>query len=270
MVSVVKPQVQTFTVMVPYTETRTATRKVARTVQVVIPQTVTRDLGHFEDRCVEQAVAVSCFSTPVAAVSSGCFTSGRRCGLLSRLGHRSRGACCETIAAACGSDCAAGCGAGDCAAGCGPQTVTITQKVWVPNLITVTENVTVNKVECVDEPYTYTVSLCRAETRQQTVNVTSFEPVTKSRVVSFVVSVPKTMTGTQTQITYKTENFQETVNTTVCVPVQVQKQVAVQVCRMVPRTIQVCVKVPIAAGCGGVAAGDCGGLPASGCGSPCN
>jgi hypothetical protein len=273
MVPVVTAQVQTYTVMVPYTETRTGTRKVARVVQVVVPQTVTRDMGHFEDRCVTQTV----FAASAASSCSG----SSRCGLFSRR----RGGCHSS---GCGNDCGDACGNGcgtSCVADCGPQISTVTQRVWVPNLVTVTENVTVSKIEYVDEPFSYTVNLCRAETRQQTVNVTTYQAVARSREVAFTVCVPKTMTGTQTVTSFRTETYQETVNTTVCVPVQVQKQVAVQVCRMVPRTIQVAVKVPVAiscaplagngcgADCGGALAGgcgsDCGGALVGGCGSPC-
>lgn len=135
MVPVVTAQVQTYTVMVPYTETRTGTRKVARVVQVVVPQTVTRDMGHFEDRCVTQTV----FAASAASSCSG----SSRCGLFSRR----RGGCHSS---GCGNDCGDACGNGcgtSCVADCGPQISTVTQRVWVPNLVTVTENVTVSKIE---------------------------------------------------------------------------------------------------------------------------
>lgn len=235
-VPVSRAETRSYTVMVPQQEKRTGTRQVARVVAETVSVPVTRDRGRWEERCVERPCATAC--------NTCCPTGGRR-GLFGRrfagyAGDCGVNACCE--------------------ASCAPATTTVMQRVWVPSCVTTTEQRTVNRVRCETENFEYTCTVMKPETRQQTVNVTSYEMRPQSREVSCTVMVPKTQTGTRAVTTCKTESYEETVNYTVCVPQQVQRQVQVQVCKMVPRTIQVCVPVTTCAPAGlsgACAAGSC-------------
>src|SRR5438876_9473090 len=99
-----------------------------------------------------------------------------------------------------------------------------------------------------------TVMVAKPQTMTRT--VTAYEMQPQTREIQCTVMVPKTMSGTRTVTTYKMEAYPETVNYTVCVPQQVQKEIQVQVCRMVPKTIQVC--VPVTACAGTCSTGRCG------------
>jgi hypothetical protein len=230
--------------MVPTQETRQGTRRVAKTVQVVEPQTRTRDEGRWEERCV----AVN------AAGKHGWFGGHGLFGRLCGGGHRH------------------GCGP-DCGDPCNDCVTYVNQRVWVPKLVSYTENVTVNKCEWVDEPYTYTCWVCKPETRTETVNVCKIVPTTKTREVTYTVCVPQQKTGTRTVTCCKLEAYDAEEVCHVRVPYQVEKQVTVKVCRPVAKTV--CVKVPVAnpccdSGCGrghGLFKGFGGwGHRASGCG----
>jgi hypothetical protein len=254
LVPVTRPVVQTYTELVPTVEQRTGTRKVAHTVAVQVPQTVTKDLGHFEEQCVE---------VPVVLASSHGTSGSRFHGLFRK--HKHDCDSCAPVVDACD---------------CGPQMTTVTKKVWVPKMVTETVITTVNKVEWVEEPHTWTVTVCRPVTKQRTVNVTTCEAVAKTRTETFSVQVPVkktgvrtvttcklenyvenvtvcvpiTKTGTRAVTTYRCEAYTENVTVNVSVPVSVQKPITVQVCRQVPKTITVQVPVPVAStGCG-----DCG------------
>jgi len=217
LVAVTQPETRTFTVTVPHQEQRTATRRVAQTVPTVEARTVTRDVGHWESRTVCRPAEVASYGPRHG-----------RCGRKHKRG--------------CGEDCCYdGCGA---EGGCAPAMVTSVERFWVPNVVTVTENVTVNRVQYVEQPFTYTVTVCRPEARTETVNVTRMVPQQRAREVSYTVSVPRTVTTTRAVTTCRSEAYQATESFTVSVPVPVQRQVPVRVCRMVPRTIQVRVPAP--------------------------
>jgi hypothetical protein len=55
-VPMTKPETQTYTILVPTVEKRTGTRMICQTVPTVVARTCMRDMGHWEERCVEQLV----------------------------------------------------------------------------------------------------------------------------------------------------------------------------------------------------------------------
>jgi hypothetical protein len=211
-------QVQNYTVMVPHCENRQATRCVCHMVPVTETRMVCEDQGHWEQRCC---------SNP--------------CG------------CCES---------------------CCPRTYCC----WVPNVVQKQIQVTCMKPETVQEPYTYQVTVCTPETRSCTVKVCHYEnkvctgtrqvcethmenrsctyTVTechteqRSREVKYTVCVPHTETRNEQVCCYETRAVQKTENYTVMVPHETEKVVQVQVCKMVPKTIQVpCCTTPCCDSC---------------------
>jgi hypothetical protein len=205
---VVKQQTQTYTVNVPYTETREGTRKVCRWTPVNETRMVCQDQGHFE--CVQVAVP-SCGD----------------CCAPSCCGHRGlfRRRCCYEPA---------------CAAPCGPPAC-VTKQVWVPNLVQKQVTTTVMRPQMVDEKYSYLVNLCRAEQRTRTCNVVEQVPETQSRQVAYTVCVPKTQMVTVNQPQWSEESYSYVVN--LCRPevrtqvVQVQDFVREQQSRQVSYTV---------------------------------
>ncbi len=63
------------------------------------------------------------------------------------------------------SGCGGGCG------GCAPATTTVCRRVWVPNIVTEQIPVTTYQNQKSTQEYTYTVTLCRTETRNRPVTV---------------------------------------------------------------------------------------------------
>jgi hypothetical protein len=63
--------------------------------------------------------------------------------------------------------------------------------------------------------------------------------VPATRQVRYTVCVPKEVTRTEYVTTWRCEQVQQTRRYTVCVPYQVEKEVSVRVCQMVPKTIRV-------------------------------
>jgi hypothetical protein len=80
--------------------------------------------------------------------------------------------------------------------------------------------------------------------------------------VPYVECVPVTKTRTYPVTTVRRVPEEKTENYTVCVPYPVQREVQVQVCRMVPKTIQ----VPVSTGCANNGCNDCGRRMARRCG----
>lgn len=199
-----------YTVMVPHVEKRQGVRRVCQTVTEEVVKTVCVDRGHWETQMVEVACAP------------------RRCGLH---GRRGCGSCCRTCC----------------------YTTTVCQKVWVPNVVEEQVTVTVCRPQIVEEPCEYLVTVCKPEIRTCTVRVcdwkqevrtmrcpvTTYETDVVQKEVAFTVCVPQQKTWTETVTCYETQAQQVTRTITVCVPHQVQKEVQVNVCRMVPTTVQV-------------------------------
>jgi YTV protein len=248
-----------YTVMVPHQETREATRRVVQCVPVTQTRTVCRDEGHWEERpadccgascggCEDSCATPCCEEDPC-----GC-CSARRSGRQGRLARRRarRAACCEPT------------------------------KVWIPNIVQEEVEVAVMKRQCVDEPYTCTVTVCKPETRTKTVKLCSYKCETRTKTdrvcryeqetrtrtrqvteckletrtrdVNYTVCVPQTKTTTHEVTTYKCVPEEKVEEYTVMVPHQVEKEVQVCVCKMVPKTIQ----VPAATCCDDACGSSCG------------
>ncbi len=229
------------TVMVPHQEQRQGMRNVWVTVPVTVMKTVCRDNGHFENRVSTVCVA------PVVRVHHGC---GRRhCG-----------------------------GCATCVASCAPQTVTTCHRVWVPNIVTEQVAVTIQRCELKQQLCTYTATVCRPETRKQSVKVCNYETQTKtrmervceyrtetktkdvktcryetqtkSRVVNYTECVPVQKTRKVNVTTYKTVVEERKEDYVVHTPVQVQREIDVTVCRLVPVQETVAVSACCTIGCG--------------------
>jgi hypothetical protein len=218
-------QTRQYTVMVPQVETRQATRQVVHCIPVSETRTVCVDRGHWEEACASPC-------------SSGCDTCDSSCG-----GCRSR------RGGGCGDSC------------CAPA------RRWVCNYIQEQVPVTVMKTECVSEPYQYQVTVCHPETRTCTVKVCSYVNQTRTatqrvceykcetrtcnynvteckveqrtREVPYTVCVAQTRTRQEQVCEYKQVAVEKTEQYTVMVPHEVEQDVQVQVCRMVPKTVTV-------------------------------
>lgn len=107
--------------------------------------------------------------------------------------------------------------------------------------------VTVNKPQLVDVPFEYVVTRCRPERRTIAVNVCDYVDVPETRQVAYTVPVPKQVTVTRkvsclkgmTQEPY-TETFM------VQAPYQIEREIQVAVCKMVPTKVKVWVAKPCA------------------------
>ncbi len=219
-----------YTTCVPVVEKRQGVRRVCKMITEEVVKTVCVDRGH----CETQMVEVPCLS--------------RRCG---RFGHRCCDPCC-----------------------CQPCTTTVCRRVWVPNIVEEQVTVTVCKPQIVEEPCEYMVTVWKPEVRTCTVrvcdwrqevrtrkcHVTTYETDVVQKEVAYTVCVPQQKTWTETVTCYETQAEEVTRTVTVCVPHQVQKEVQVKVCRMVPKTVQVPVRCGSSCrGCGSVAVRRCRG-----------
>ncbi len=122
-----------------------------------------------------------------------------------------------------------------------PRMVQETVSREVPYTVCVAKpyTVCVNRPTFVDVPYTYTVTLCRPETRTRAVQVCKYVTEQQTREVPYVVCVPKQETRSRQVTVMKYVPESHTENYTVQVPHTVEKEVQVQVCRMVPQKIKV-------------------------------
>lgn len=207
-VPVWREEAREYTVCVPVVETRQGVRRVCKMVTEEVVKTVCVDRGHWETQMVEVAYVA------------------RRCSRFCRRG---------------------------CVSCCQPCTTTVCQKVWVPNVVEEEVTVTVCKPEIVEEPYEYQVTVYKPEVRTCMVkvcdwkqemrtmmcNVTTYETEVIEKEVAYTVCVPQQQTWTEMVTCYETQAEEVTRTVTVCVPRQVQKEVQVEVCRMVPKTVQV-------------------------------
>jgi hypothetical protein len=236
-----------YTVQVPYTEAREATRRICRRVPTTLTRTITVDEGHWE---TQAPVACDTGGDDCAGYASNCGDCGNGCGngyghghgRRHRSGYRGYG----SYGGGCGS-------CGGCDTGCNSQ-------VWVPNPVQKEINYTVYKTQYEDQPYTYNVCLTRAETRERTVQRCSLVNEAKTREVSFTRMVPEERTKSFEVTRYECVPEERTQAYTVNVPYQVDKEIQVQVCKMVPKTIMVPACNSYASnGCGGGGCGHRGG-----------
>jgi hypothetical protein len=128
------------------------------------------------------------------------------------------------------------CNCGCCCNPCAPACV---RRCWVPNIVQKEVEVTCMKQVMVEEPCTYQVTVCKPVQKTCTVRVCEYQQVPVTREVRYTVCVPKTVTKTEYVTTWRCEQVEETRSYTVMVPYQVQQEVPVRVCQMVPKTIRV-------------------------------
>ena len=95
-------------------------------------------------------------------------------------------------------------------------------------------DVTVQKPQVTDEPYTYSVVVCKPETRTRTVNVCNYVNEQLSRDVSYTVCVPK-----QEEVTVnRPKMFEEPYNYTVTVCKPETRTRTVNVCSYVSEQLR--------------------------------
>jgi hypothetical protein len=221
---------QDCTVMVPCVEDRTDKVCVWKCVPVTRTRQVCEDQGHWEERSVQ-----------VGSCNTGCYTCNH----------------CNTWCNTCAP------------VACAP--VTCTQKVWVPNVVTKDVEYTVNEWQCSKEDRTYQVTVCKPVTKTRKVKVCNWttveeeydyvvcrtqqvekigtrkvcEMVRQEQIctINYTVCVPKTKIVEETVCRWECVPTQKVIKETVCVPVTVEKEVQVPVCRWVSKTIKV--KVPV-------------------------
>jgi len=194
-----------YTVCVPHCVTQTGTRKVCKLVAATKTRKLVVDEGHWED-----APAAACDSAGDCASPVDCCRP--RCRLFRR--------------------CSTGCGTATCGGdGCG--------RVWVSNPVEKEVSYTCQEQVWVDEPYTCQVTVLKPEVRTRTVCRCTwvFEPHTKQVTQTVCVPEVKTKKCQVTRFDYAPE--EKIVCCTVCVPHYVPKQIQVQVCKMVPKRVQV-------------------------------
>lgn len=134
--------------------------------------------------------------------------------------------------------------------GCCVVPVTVTKKVWVPNIVKKEIQVNVCKRVMVDQPFEYNVTVCKPEQRTRTVRTCKMVAEKKTKDVTYTVCKPTTEEVKYTVNVCKCVPVKKTITVNVCVPHEVEKQVQVRVCKMVEKTIMVpadngcCPKVP--------------------------
>ena len=233
-----------YTRMVPETRTRIQNYSVCKpvwravekqcTVSVPVWKDVTRQctvmVPHQEVRTTMRRV---CKSVPVEKARTVCEDHGR---------WETR--VCERV-------CRCGC--------CSCCTRVCTRRVWVPNIVRKQVPYTAYERQWIEVPHTYSVTVCkpetrtylekvceyRSETRTRTVRLCEYRREERSRVVKYTICVPKKMIKTCTLTSYKCVPETRVEEYSVCVPYTVEKEVQVNVCRMVPKTV----RVPVC--CGG-------------------
>jgi hypothetical protein len=144
-----------------------------------------------------------------------------------------------------------------CCCGC-VQTCTRMCNVWEPKIVSKEVEYTCMQPQVEDVPYEYNVTVCQPETRTREVQICNMVPEQQTREEQYQVCVPKQMTGTREVATCRLVTEQKTATRTIQVPYTVQKQVQVQVCKMVPKTITCQVPVTNCAPCA-PAPNACGG-----------
>ncbi len=135
-------------------------------------------------------------------------------------------------------------GCGDCA-----ETYTRMCKVWAPKYERREVQYTVMRPQIQEVPYQYTVTVCHAQTETREVQVCNFVRERQTRQVPYTVCIPQRHTGTREVTTCRILPEEVTRTCTVQVPHTAQRQVTIQVCRMVPKTITE--QVPVCAPCDG-------------------
>jgi hypothetical protein len=212
---------RTVVVPVPYRETRSGVRQRCRQVLEEEFKTVWRDQGSWE----EVVADVPCIPS---------------CGIGFRPRHGFLGyTLCDGYGpvSAYAPDMAA------YDAGLGGKPAAQTYRVWKPKLVPEQVPVKVWRTELVDEPFEYQVTVFRPEERTVRTRVCDYVPEEKSREVRDVVCVPTLRTRVRNITTYNVVEEPRVETFAVRVPYEVEREIEVPVCRMVPKTV-VC-RVPI-------------------------
>lgn len=245
---------QQYTVMVPRTVWHTGTRTVCKMVQSTEVRRVCVDQGCWEETVVEQP---TCCPTPNNC-NVGCFTySGCDTTCLPRRARRHLRRACFTPA----------CPPINCGT-CLPQTC----RVWRPNIVEIETPYTVCRPVHVQEQYRYCTTVCDPQVHTRTVRVCKHVPhqqqftyttcrwvprqgVRKVRVcryvrecntrfVNYTEWVPRTETRDVSCTVYDCVPTKKVIMESFCVPVCVEREIQVPVCRMVPQTVVRRVPVP--------------------------
>jgi hypothetical protein len=207
---VVTEEIQQYVANVPCSESREGTRKVCKQVASTKKRMVTVDQGHWE-------------GPAPASAASGCGASCENCDDVYGRRHRFRRSC--------GSPCRGN--------GCGTVSNCGSGPVWVPNPVQQEVEYTAYENVWEDQKYTYNVVVMKPETRTRTVKKCHMVAEQQSREVAFTKCVPEQRSSTHEVTRYECVPSEKTVTYTVQVPYQVEKQIQVRVCKMVPKTILV-------------------------------
>ena len=202
--------------MVPQTRVRTVNYTVCKPVMSTREQQYTVLVPYTERR---QATRTVCRMVPTVMTRTVCEDRGR---------WEQRAPACAT----------SGCGDCGCATPCQPC------RVWVPRVVHRQVQVTCMRPQVQQIPCEYNVTRCRPEVRTRTVSVCHMVNERASRQVQCTVLVPQRRTVTRQVTVMRCVPERKTSSYTVQVAYPVQRQVPVQVCRMVARTVdcRVCVR----------------------------
>lgn len=118
---------------------------------------------------------------------------------------------------------------------------------WQPNIVEKQVTCTVMKPVTYDEPYEYTVMECEPQKRMVEKTVCHYEYEKKVRDVHYTVCEAKKVEKVYNVTSYRCVTEPQVRKYTAMVPHQVEKEITVPVCEMVPKTV-VC-QVPVY-GCG--------------------
>lgn len=174
---------------------------------------------------------------------------------------------CHDVATTC-------CSCRSCNPCCTTTLTPVCKKIWVPNVVQEEIDVTVCRKECANEQFQYSVTVCKPETRVETVKVQKLVTEKRSETVrvhdlvpeqrtevvkvhdcvveerekevKYIVNVPETHSKTVDVVKYVQVPEERVETVQVKVPVTIEKQVEVKVCKMVPK----CVLVPVTKCCG--------------------
>jgi YTV protein len=236
---------QKYTVPVPYTETRNATRTIFKPIWKEIEHKYTIYVPYYEKRTAYRPVS-RC--VPVVRTRDVCVDQGYWEERISKPVYKF------------------------CGPGTPPVPVPVCKtRVWVPKLVHKQVPYTVNTYETVQvpyeyqvklerpevrtkiekiremiptqQPYSYNVYLTRYETRSRYVDVYRYVPEVKSRTVYETVYVPRQKTVPYYETVYRRVAEKRIVKERFDVPVYSYRDVEVRVSHLVPKTVEVQVAV---------------------------
>ena len=218
------------TVMVPVQQTRTCMRQVCQMVPETMTRTVCVDQGHWETvSCGGASMGAPESSSPSAAPAPPSPSEqpsapapapqAKQSGKIPAMQvgfrhHRAQANCCSPCAPSC-----------------------CVQRVWVPQVVQKQEAYTCMRQQITQVPSTYTVTVCQPQVRTYKVQCPVMVPEQRTQTINCTVYVPQVQTRTFNVCNYQCVAEKKTVNCTVMVPYTENQQIQVQVCKMVPKTI---------------------------------